>query len=381
MYKRILDLSNPKKSFFLWGQRQTGKSSLLKATFPDALFVNFLESDQFMEYSASPSLLRERVAHLKSGSVVIVDEVQKVPLILDEIHGLIESKKLIFGLCGSSARKLKRGHANLLGGRAKRFELFGLSAFELKNDFDLKKILNRGYLPSFYSDDDFVSAHKSYVGDYLKEEILAEGLSRSLAVFSRFLETAAFSDAEVINFSTIAREVGVSVKTAQAHFEILSDTLTGGFLPAYSKRNKRRTRLSSKFYFFDLGVVNYLAKRKNIEPKTMEFGKAFENWIHHELKCYQSYLRNELDLSYWALTTGVEVDFILNDMEVAIEAKASDKVTSDHLKNLREVKKDYPKLKKRIVVSLEKHIRKTDDDIIILPYQEFVKKLWAHEIV
>lgn len=380
MYKRALDLRNPKKSFFLWGQRQTGKSSLLRATFPNAFSVNLLESDQFLEYSASPNLIRERVAHLKSGSIVVVDEVQKVPLLLDEIHHLIESKKLIFGLCVSSARKLKRGHANLLGGRAKRYKLFGLSAFELKDDFNLQKLLTRGYLPSFYLDDDFMSSHKSYVGDYLKEEILAEGLSRSVAVFSRFLEVAALSDCEVINFSTIAREVGVSTKTTQAHFEILADTLAGGFLPAFSKRNKRRTRLAPKFYFHDLGVVNCLAKRKNLEPKTMDFGKAFENWVHHELKCYQSYLRPDIELNYWALTTGVEVDFILNDMEVAIEAKASDKITSDHLKNIREVKKDYPKLKKRLVVSLEKQIRTTEDGILILPYKEFVSQLWSHQI-
>jgi predicted AAA+ superfamily ATPase len=381
MYKRVLSLISPKKSFFLWGQRQTGKSSLLTETFKNDLYINLLESDLFLEYSTRPSLLRERLNHLKAGEIVIIDEVQKIPSLLDEIQNLIESKKIIFGLCGSSARKLKRGHGNLLGGRARRYELFGLSAFELREDFDLNRLLTRGYLPSFYLDDDYEHSHQSYVSDYLKEEILAEGLTRSIAIFSRFLETAAFSDSEIINFSNIAREVGVSVKTVQAHFEILEDTLTGGFLPAYTKKIKRRTRQSPKFYFFDVGIVNFLSKRKNLVPKSSDFGKAFENWVFHELKCYKSYAKNDLDLSYWALTTGVEVDFILNDMEIAIEVKSSDRITNDHLKNLRELKKDYPKIKSRFVVSLEKHIRTTDDGITVLPYPEFIRRLWAGEII
>jgi predicted AAA+ superfamily ATPase len=381
MYKRVLNLHGPKKSFFLWGQRQTGKSSLLRETFKTGQYINLLESDLFLEYSTRPSLLRERLNHLKAGDLVIIDEVQKIPSLLDEIQNLIETKKIIFGLCGSSARKLKRGHGNLLGGRARRFELYGFSAIELHKDFDLIKLLTRGYLPSFYLDDDYQHGHQSYVSDYLKEEILAEGLTRSIAIFSRFLETASFSDTEIINFSNIAREVGVSVKTVQSHFEILEDTLTGGFLPAYTKKMKRRTRQSPKFYFFDVGIVNFLAKRKNLVPKSSDFGKAFENWVYHELKCYKSYMKNDLDLSYWALTTGVEVDFILNDMEIAIEAKSSDKITSDHLKNLKELKKDFPKIKSRIVVSMEKQIRTTDDGISILPYQEFIKRLWAGEII
>ena len=381
MYKRSLDLKSVKKSFFLWGQRQTGKSTLLGESFKEAFFINLLKSDEFLEYSTNPSLLSERLKKLPPHSIVIIDEVQKVPILLDEIQHLIETKKLIFGLCGSSARKLKRGHGNLLGGRARRYELFGLTAHELGDDFELVKMLNRGFLPSFYQDDDFFQNHKSYVSDYLKEEILAEGLTRNIGIFSRFLETAALSDCEIINFSNIAREVGVSVKTVQAHFEILQDTLTGNFLPAYIKKMKRRSRLSSKFYFHDVGIVNFLAKRKDLEPKSSDFGKAFENWIHHELVCFKSYNKNDLDLAYWALTSGVEVDFILNDMEVAIEAKSSHKIHSDHLKNLRELAIDYPKIKKRIVVCLENKMRLTDDGIIILPYQDFVDQLWKNEII
>ena len=175
MYKRALNLRSPKKSFFLWGQRQTGKSSLLTETFKNDLYINLLESDLFLEYSTRPSLLRERLNHLKAGEIVIIDEVQKIPSLLDEIQNLIESKKIIFGLCGSSARKLKRGHGNLLGGRARRYELFGLSAFELRGDFDLNRLLTRGYLPSFYDDYDYEHSHQSYVQTISKKKYWPRG--------------------------------------------------------------------------------------------------------------------------------------------------------------------------------------------------------------
>lgn len=379
MYKRLLDLSQCTKSFFLWGQRQTGKSSLLRATFPDALYIDLLRSDEFLTFSSRPSLLRERTATLKKGQITVIDEVQKVPLLLDEVHHLIESKRIQFALCGSSARKVKRGHANLLGGRARRFELYGLSAVELGDDFDLLKMVNRGYLPSHYLDDDYFSALESYVGDYLKEEILAEGLTRSVSVFTRFLEVAALGDTEILNFSNVARETGVTVKTAQAHYEILVDTLTGALLPAYTKRIKRRTRHSPKFFFHDVGVVNYLVRRRHIEVKTPTFGKAFENWVFHELTCYLKYAKVSGEISYWQLTTGIEVDFIIGDMKVAIEAKGTDHVTSDHLKNLRELKRDFKSVKHLVVVCLETHERKTEDGILILPYSSFLTRLWQGE--
>jgi predicted AAA+ superfamily ATPase len=378
MYPRLLNLSPARKSFFLWGQRQTGKSSLLQNTFGDrALTLNLLESDTFLKYSTEPHRLREELQSKKQKDIVIIDEVQKVPALLNEVHSLIESHKIIFGLCGSSARKLRRGHANLLGGRAHRFELYGLCAKELGSHFDLTQLLNRGYLPSHYDDQDAYRSIQSYVGDYLKEEILAEGLTRNLPIFSRFLEVAAHSDTEPLNFSNIAREVGVSTKTAQAHFEILVDTLTGSFLMAYTKNQKRRIKQTPKFYFHDVGVVNFLAKRKNLEPKSSLFGKAFENWVFHELNCYRSYHAPDLDLTYWALTTGAEVDFVLNSMEIAIEAKSTDRITSDHLKNLRVLKDDHAKVKHRVLISLEKKTRITEDGIIIVPYRDFAERLWS----
>ncbi len=380
MYARILKLNSSKKSFFLWGQRQTGKSTLLKKTFPKDSYINLLHSDEFLSYSSKPSLLRERFRLKKPGSLIIIDEVQKVPLLLDEVHNLIEDNGLIFGLCGSSARKLKRGQANLLGGRARRYELLGLSAHELGKAFDVVKLLNHGYLPSHYLDNDYFLSLQSYVGDYIKEEILAEGLTRNLPVFSRFLEVAAIGDTEVLNYSNIAREIALSSNTIQSYYEIIQDTLIGTLLPAYTKKVKRRVIRSPKFYFNDVGIVNYLAGRQNMLPRSREFGKAFENWIFHELKCFQKYSLSEYPLSYWQLTTGVEVDFILGDMKIAIEAKSSSNINDSHLKNLRELKKEYPTIKERILVCMEKQTRITSDGIVILPITEFISRLWANPL-
>lgn len=376
MYKRDLSLKESKTSFFLWGQRQTGKSSLLKAVFPQALWLDLLDSKDFLDFSARPYLLRERTELLRPHSVVIIDEVQKVPLLLDEVQNLIERRKLIFGLCGSSARKLKRGHGNLLGGRARRFELYGFTSNELGKDFSLNTCLNRGYLPPHYLSEDYLHGLQSYVTDYLKEEIIAEGLTRNVQAFSRFLEAAALGDGEVLNYSTFARDTGVSLKTVQSHFDILVDTLTGAYLPAYTKRTKRRVRQAPKFYFHDVGIVNFLARRKHLEPRTPDFGRAFENWVHHELTCCLKYLGLYWPMAFWRLTSGAEVDFILGEMEIAIEAKASDRIHADHLKGLREIKKEFPGIRERVVVCLEAHARMTEDRILVLPYQDFAKALW-----
>lgn len=380
MYERILKLDSSKKSFFLWGQRQVGKTSLLKSRFPDALVIDLLKSDEFMEFSLHPYHLRERLSLAKPGSWVIIDEVQKVPQLLDEVHWLIENKKMKFGLCGSSARKLRKGHANLLGGRALRYELYGFSAWELKGDFSLKQALNAGYIPNHYLSSDYVPHLKSYVTDYLKEEILAEGLIRNLPQFSRFLEVASLCDSEILNYSNIGRECGVSPKTAQSYYEILADTLVGNFCPAYSRRPKRRTVQSPRFYFHDVGVVNSLIHRRDIDFKSEVFGKAFENWVFHELTCYNQYFQKDQNWSYWRLTTGVEVDFVLNSLELAIEVKGTERVTSDHLKGLREFKNEHPNIKQRVVVSLEKHSRKTEDGILILPYITFIEMLYEGEL-
>lgn len=311
---------------------------------------------------------------------VVIDEVQKLPKLLDEVHWLHENRQVHFALCGSSARKVKRGHANMLGGRALRYEMFGLVSAELYPDFDLNRLLNHGYLPRIYLAGQSQRLLNAYIANYLKEEIAAEGLVRNLPVFSEFLNLAALSDTETVNFSTIARVCGVSSQTVKEYFQILEDTLLGRWLPSFRKRPKRRVAASAKFYFADVGVVNFLAKRGTLQPGSELFGKAFENWCFHELNAYNLYNEAFADLFYWRLAGGTEVDFIINDMEVAIEAKATKKITSNHLAGLRSLKVDHPNIKRFFVVCLETKPRTTDDGIEILPASLFTEKLWQGEI-
>jgi uncharacterized protein len=280
-----------------------------------------------------------------------------------------------FALCGSSARKVKRGQANLLGGRAIRYELHGLTALEIGEDFKLTRMLNHGYLPRMYQAERPMRLLNAYIADYLKEEVAAEGLVRNLPVYSEFLNIAALSDTELINFSTIARNCGVSSHTIQGHFQILEDTLLGRWLPAYTKRPKRRVIAAPKFYFADVGIVNFLARRGELQPGSELYGKAFENWIFHELCACSAYREAFARLSYWRLASGIEVDFIVNDMQLAIEAKAAARITSDHLRGLRALAQDQPRIKHRVIVCLESSIRRTEDGILILPAKEFCDQL------
>ena len=381
MFKRSIRL--PKsgvETFFLWGPRQTGKTTLLEATYPDALRIDLLKAEEYRRFLQNPEVLRAQLATGTLPAQIVIDEIQKVPQLLDEVHWLHEHRGARFALCGSSARKVKRGHANLLGGRALRYELHGLTAIEIGKEFDLTRMLNHGYLPTIYLSDTPVRLLNGYVADYLKEEIAAEGVVRNLPRFSEFLNIAALSDAEMINFSTIARDCGVSSPTIKGYFQILEDTLLGKWLPAYRKRPKRRVIGAPKFYFADVGVVNYLARRGQLQPGSELFGKAFENWVFHELSAHNAYSEAFATLSYWRLTTGVEVDFIVNDMEVAIEAKATAKVTADHLRNLRSLVNDHPRVKRRVLVCLENQSHKTEDDILIISAKEFCEQLAAGDI-
>jgi len=226
-----------------------------------------------------------------------------------------------------------------------------------------------------YQSDEAQPLLNGYVADYLKEEVAAEGLVRNLPVYSEFLNMAALSDTELVNFSTIARDCGVSSHTIKGYFQILEDTLLGRWLPAYTKRPKRRVIAAPKFYFSDVGVVNHLARRGDLQPGSELYGKAFENWVFHELSAHNAYSNTFAKLSYWRLASGIEVDFIVNDMRLAIEAKATAKVTADHLKGLRAVVQDHPRITQRIVVCLEPNSRRTDDDIWILPPTEFCERL------
>lgn len=383
MYDRKLTLPAPgTETFFLWGPRQTGKSTLLRQTYPDSFWIDLLKSDEYRRYLARPETLREELdsGEISSGTQIIIDEIQKIPALLDEVHWLIENRGFRFALCGSSARKVRRGAANLLGGRALRYELHGLTASELGGQFDLDRLLNRGYLPRVYDGNRPNAMLDAYVSDYLKEEIAAEGLVRNLPTFSGFLDVASLSDGEIVNFSNIARECGVSSQTTKSHFQILEDTLLGRWIPAYRKRPKRRVIGAPKFYFSDVGVVNRLARRGDLRPGSELYGKAFENWVCHELTSYGAYRDLTFGLSYWRLASGIEVDFIVGDMEVAIEAKSSERITSDHLKSLRTLIEDHPRVSRRIVVCREPRARRTDDGIEILPAKTFVRKLWDGEV-
>ena len=282
MFNRHITIPIPgEETFFLWGPRQTGKSTLLKQRYPRSRWLDLLRADEFRRYAANPEFLRQEIeaeGRPGAGEQIVIDEIQKVPALLDEVHWLIENRGLHFALCGSSARKVRRGAANLLGGRAVRYELHGLTADELGDEFDLSRMLNHGYLPRMYEADRPARRLDAYVADYLKEEVAAEGLVRNLPAFSGFLDAAALCDGEMINFSNIARDCAVSSPTAKAYFGILEDTLVGRWLPAWRKRRKRRLIHAPKFYFFDIGVVNRLARRGTLVPGSELYGRALENW-------------------------------------------------------------------------------------------------------
>ena len=382
--KRLLELPVPgTETFFLWGPRQAGKTTLLRQSYPDARWVDLLKSDEFRRYSVNPELLRQEIEADGPDPTrqVVIDEVQKVPALLDEVHWLMENRGLSFALCGSSARKVRRGAANLLGGRAVRLELRGLTAGELGDDFDLPRMLNHGYLPRIYGASRPRRLLDAYVADYLREEVAAEGLVRNLPAFSGFLDAAALSDGEAVNVSNVARECGVSSPTAKGYFGILEDTLLGRWLPAYRRRRKRRLTAAPKFYFADVGVVNRLARRGEVVPGSELYGKAFENWVHHELSAFVGYREVDDELSYWRLPSGIEVDFVLGDVRLAVEAKASARIDRNHLKGLRSIAQEYPETGRRVVVCLEPRARRTDDGIDILPAETFVRRLWSGDLL
>lgn len=366
-------------SCFLWGPRQVGKTTLLDQHFPDCLFYDLLNPKTYNEFLQNPSLLQERIlGSTHKDRPVIIDEVQKIPQLLDVVQYLITKHQVQFILSGSSARKLKRGAGNLLGGRAIRYELYPLVYHEVP-DFDLMKALNHGLLPTHYLHDDPQDLLHAYVGDYLKEEIFAEALTRNLQVFSKFLESAAFSCGEQVNYTNIAMDCGVYSSTVKNYFQILEDTLIGSFLPVYQKKPKRRVSKSPKFYFFDMGISNFLSKRNQIEKGNRDFGKVFEHFIFQEIRAHQSYSRIFYPYAFWRTSSQLEVDFILGDHEIAIEVKGTSLVQPKHLKGLKAFQEEY-QIKKAIVVSLDEEPRLMGD-IQVLPWRIFLEELWAGHII
>lgn len=366
------------ESLFLWGARQTGKSTLLKALFPNSLWFDLLQSDVFERLQKNPSQLREIILATQPDKPVVIDEIQKIPALLNEVHWLIENQQTRFILSGSSPRKIIRSEANLLGGRALRYELFPLVSCEIP-DFDLLRALNNGLLPRHYLSNNPKKMISAYIGNYLRDEIMAEARIRNTALFSRFLEVAAFSNGEMVNYSNIASDCGVSAPTVKEYFQILEDTLTGRFLSSFQKRPKRRVILAPKFYYFDVGIVNYLLKRGKIEMGSEAFGNAFEHFIYQEIYAHSNYSGLNYPIYYWRTASQIEIDFVLGDHEVAIEVKSTKNTNSRHAKGLKNFAEEY-NVKKQILVTNDP-FQRLMNDVLVLPWQKFLQKLWAGEII
>src|SRR3990167_2139734 len=348
-FNRILTITLPKtKSAFIWGPRKVGKSYLLTQHYPNDIVIDFLKTDVFADYISRPSLLRERYANATQR--IIIDEVQMVPDILNEVHWLIENKHISFILSGSSARKLRRHHANLLGGRAWRYTMHPLCYPELKT-VDIEKLVLTGLLPDHYLSAEPLQELRSYIADYLKIEIAQEAVVQNIPAFAEFLRVAALTNAEILNYTNVARECGVSAKVVRQYFQILEDTLLGFRLFPWKKSRDRRLIETEKFYLFDVGVANYLARRQP-QMGTPEFGKSFEHFIAMELFAYKAYKNPELEITFWRTASGMEVDFILNDMEVAIEIKASSRVHQTDTRVLKILQQEN-KVKKCMMISFE----------------------------
>jgi len=376
-YTRKLNIQSllGSKSFFLFGPRATGKSTLIRQQLPQAQIYDLLDAETFRALLARPKILEERLNG--SGEIVVIDEIQKLPLLLDEVHRLIEKKKIRFLLTGSSARKLRRGGANLLAGRAWEARIFPLCYAEIE-DFNLLTYLNTSGLPAIYDNPQHKEELNAYVGTYLSEEIQAEAVTKNLAAFSEFLTLAALSNGQEINFESMASDCGVSPSTLKSYFQVLEDTLIGFQLPGFVKTKKRKATSRAKHYFFDVGVVSTLCKRGTISPKSELFGNALEHFIILEVRAYNSYERKNEDLRYWRSTSKFEVDLIIGD-KIAIEIKATDLAQDKHLKGLRALKEEKL-LKRYLCVSTDRYQRVTDDGIEIWPWEDFVKALWAGTI-
>lgn len=378
--ERILKLEEiHSDSLFLWGARQTGKSTLLMSLFPDARYYDLLRVDVYAKLRINPSLLREQVASLPSETIVIIDEVQKLPVLLDEVHWLMVNHDTRFILCGSSARKLRRSGANLLGGRALSDRLFPLVSAEVP-DFDLKRAVNNGMIPRHYLVENARRRLAAYVGDYLQQEIIAEALTRDLTSFTRFMTVAAINDGEVVNYTRIAADCGISATTIKEYFVILEETMIGYFIPAFTNKTRRRVMQSPKFYYFDVGIVNQLLGRHNLSPGTAEYGHAFEHLVIQELVAFLNYKTIDKKLSYWrTYDNNYEVDAIIGDAECAIEIKSSTEVKPIHLRGLKAFAQDHPKA--RLIVVSNESMPRTVDNIEILPVKDFFNRLWSGKIV
>ncbi len=376
-FKRTLDLSEltKKKSMFLFGPRSTGKTFLLKRQLGErALIIDLLKSQFYLPLSQNPSKLADMIEGQEK-RLVIIDEIQKLPILLDEVHHLIEEKNIRFLLTGSSARKLKHEFANMLGGRAGSSRLFPLTWKEMADAgvFDLDRCLRYGSIPRVVLSEDPQSELYDYVDLYLKEEIIAEALVRNLPIFSRFLKLAAIGSGEQINYANIASDVGLAAKTIRDYYEILDDTLLGYELPVWKSGRKRKAVATSKHYLFDCGVLHTLAGTQSIDRNSDLYGKAFEHFVINEIRAYQNYTRRRWELSYWRTHQGDEVDLVI-DERYAIEIKCSSRISSRDMKGLMKIKEEA-EFNHRIIISTDP-IDQQHEGIQLLHWRSFFSKLW-----
>ncbi|MBI2892235.1 MAG: ATP-binding protein [Deltaproteobacteria bacterium] len=361
------------KSHFLLGPRQTGKSFLIRHALPDVRVYDLLDAPTFLSLSQSPTRIEQELT--PGERVVAIDEIQRLPELLNEVHRVIETRGVRFLLTGSSARKLRRGGVNLLGGRARTKHLHPLTFSELGQHFDLHRALTRGLLPAIYFSDDPRADLEAYTGSYLQQEIVAEGVTRNVPAFSRFLRVAAFCNATLVNFTNVANDAQVPRTTVHEYFEILKDTLVLHELPAWKRTKKRKPIGTSKYYFFDVGVVTALQGRTPA-PGTPEYGEAFETYLLHELVAHRDY-GTGTPLTHWRSTSGYEVDFIIGE-ETAIEVKAKANVSMQDLKSLRALQEERL-VTRALCVCLEPRPRKVDS-VQVLPVRDFLEALWGGEL-
>lgn len=379
MYHRIFDVENRiDEAMFLFGARQTGKSTLLKERFPKAIYIDLLKSDVRNRFKQHPEEFRESLLRYPPETLVIVDEIQKVPDLLDEVHWLMVEKGLWFILSGSSARKIKKSGANNLGGRAIPETLFPLVSAEIP-DFDIERAIQNGMIPRHYMVANARNRMRAYIDLYVKEEIIEEALVQNVDEFIRFMEVAAIMDGEILNYENVASDCGVSANTVKAYYKILVDTLLGFEVPAYRKVIKRKLYKSPRFYYFDIGIANHLTKRYQLAPKTPEYGHAFEHLIMQEIVAYLAYTNSDEELTYWHTYENIEVDAIIGDARVAIEIKSTDHVDHGDKKGIMEFAKEHPNAK-QILVSRDR-ISRRSGNVDLYYVTDFFKTLWAGEII
>lgn len=375
MYTRLIKPPQD-KSFFLFGPRGTGKTTWVRNGYPDAVYIDLLEARLFNGLLADPERLENFIPKNYNGWIII-DEVQRIPELLNEVHRLIEKNKYRFILTGSSARKIRRKGVNLLAGRALSYQLYPLTALELSGDFKLDHSLRYGHLPCVYTEKDPKGYLESYVKTYLEEEIQQERLTRNLGAFSRFLEAASFSQGGVLNISSVARDCGVDRKIVENYFTILEDLLIAYRVPVFTKRAKRRIVAHPKFYYFDIGLYRTLRPAGPLDmPEAIE-GHILETLFLQEVTAINSYYRLGYNIFYWMTSNQMEVDFILygNKGMLAFEIKRTAKISSSMFSGLKAFKKDYPGASAYFIYGGERVMR--EGGIEILPIKDVLMKLPA----